>query len=284
MKPSFFCGWRRYLAFPLMVVPVLFANLSCVAADESELVEALLENIDSMGGQMTFVTKDGETIKITIEQQPSAGTCEENKETEASKNQESLSDYLPQLESIEDVFRTLGVWETAEGLYSQLGDWAQVAAELGYTHESMYAALRADNESRLHQAKSLGLITYEQYQYKVDLYGEKALKWVDKIFGDTGGGAPQLSDYLPVLNTPADAFEMLGLGEEATALHEQGLTWTQVAAELGYDMETMNAALQAKIQNQLHEAKSLGLITYEQYQAKVAHYNGQAEALLLEIF
>jgi hypothetical protein len=165
-----------------------------------------------------------------------------------------------------------------------LGDWAHVAAELGYNHENMYAALQADNENRLHQAKTKGLINYEQYQYKVGLYGEKALKWVNKIFGDAGEVTPQLSDYLPVLNSPADAFEMLGVGETASGWHEQGLTWAHIATELDYDMETMYAALQAKIQNQLHEAKSLGLITYEQYQAKVNHYYEQAEALLLEIF
>ena len=291
MKSTFFQGWRRFLAVLLMFVPMLFVNLSCGAADESEIIESLLENIESMGGEMTIVTKDGETIKVTIDQQPSASTCDENKETEEKKDQEkqsekqeSLSAYLPQLDCIEDVFRTLGVWESAEVLYDQLGNWAHVAAELGYNHENMYAALQADNESRLHQAKAKGLITYEQYQYKVGLYGEKALKWVNKIFGDTGGAAPQLSDYLPVLNSPADAFEMLGAGDEATAWHQQGHTWAHIAAELDYDMETMYAALQAKIQDQLHEAKSLGLITYEQYQAKVNHYCQQAETLLLEIF
>ena len=299
MKQNFFHGWRRFLVIPILIVPLLFANLSCVAADEAELINSLLDNLDSMGGEMTFVTKDGQTITITVNEQSSTETSVENKETEEEKNPEEekkeeeekkkenhgdLADYLPKLDSIEDVFRTLGVWEQADVLYDQLGNWAHIAAELGYSSENMYATLHTIIQSQLHQAKELGLINHEQYEYKVGLYTEKALKWVNKIFADTGEETPQLADYLPTLNGIEDVFRTLGVWEVAAAWHEEGYNWAHIAEELGYNMETLYGALQAVIQNQLHEAKSLGLISYEQYQAKLNHYCEKAELLVHEIF
>jgi hypothetical protein len=295
MKPTFFHGWRRLLVVPILVVPLLFTNLSCVTADEAELIESLLDNLDSMGGEMTFVTNDGKTITITVSQESTAGGAGENEEVkneeeeceEEEKCQEDygdLSGYLPKLDSIEDVFRTLGVWEQADVLYGLTGNWTHVAAELDYDHENMYAALETIITNQLHEAEELGLINQEQYEYKVGLYSEKALKWVNKIFADTGEGTPELADYLPILNSVEDVFKTLGVWEVAEAWREEGLTWAHIAEELGYNMESLNAALQAVIQNQLHEAKSLGLISYEQYQAKVNHYGEKAGILVNEIF
>ena len=298
MKHRFFHGWRKLLAIPILIVPLLFTNLSCVTADETELINSLLDNLDSMGGEMTFVTNDGKTITITVNQESTEGETEANTENEEEKNNEeecknqeenketngNLSDYLPKLDSIKDVFLTLGVWEQADVLYDQKGHWAHVAAELDYTQESMYAALETIIKNQLHQAKEQGLINHDQYEYKVGLYTEKAHKWVNKIFADTGEDAPVLGDYLPTLNSVEDVFKTLGVWDVAAAWHEEDHTWAHIAVELGYDMETMYGALQAKIQNQLHEAKVLGLISYEQYQAKINHYCEKAEILVHEIF
>ena len=296
MKPKFFHGWRKLLTIPILIIPLLFTNLSCVAADEAELINSLLDNLESMGGEMTFVTTDGQRITITIDEEPADGANQEQeaeeennkeeecKEEENKENHGDLSQYLPKLECKEDVFRMLGVWDQADVLYGQVGNWAHVAAELGYSHESMYAALETMIKNQLHEAKELGLINQEQYEYKVGLYTEKAMKWVNKIFADTGEPAPELSDYLPTLNTVEDVFKTLGVWEVASAWHEEGHTWAHIAEELGYNMETLYGALQAAIQNRLHEAKSLGLISYEQYQAKVNHYCEKAEALVHEIF
>ena len=304
MKQNFFYGWRRFLAIPILIIPLLFTNISCVATDEAELINSLLDNLDSMGGEMTFVTNDGQRITITVDQEPEAGADEEknseeekNKEEEECKEEEKkeeeekknesngdLADYLPKLDCIEDVFCTLGVWEQADVLYGLVGNWAHVAAELGYTHEGMYAALKEIIQHQLHQAKELDLINHDQYEYKVGLYCEKALKCVNKIFADTGNGTPDLEDYLPALNNIEDVFKMLDVWEVAADWHEAGYTWAHIAEELGYNMETLYTALQVAIQSQLHEAKSLGLISYEQYQAKVNHYCEKAEILVHEIF
>jgi hypothetical protein len=93
-----------------------------------------------------------------------------------------LSDYLPTLNCIEDVFQILGVWETAETLRDQDLTWTHIAEELGYNTDSMYAALYAIIEAHLHEAKTLGLITYEQYESKLANYSEKALRWINEIF------------------------------------------------------------------------------------------------------
>ena len=184
---------RKYLVFPLVLLPLLFTNISCVPADEAEVIENLLDNLESMGGEMSFVTKDGKIITVTISQEPAGGDDDPeeknsgNEDTGDSDNKNKdnlpeLGDYLRVLNCIEDVFKTLGVWEDAEILYDQVPNWRHVAEELGYDADSMYAALCTIIQHQLHEAKSLGLITYEQYQYKVGHYSDKALHWVNEIF------------------------------------------------------------------------------------------------------
>ena len=193
MKTELFQEWRKFLVIPLLIIPLLFTGFSCVAADEAELIESLLDNLDSMGGEMNFVTKDGKTITITVNQEPSTIAADENEECNEEKNTEEpeneekhnsseLSEYLPELNCIEDVFKALDIWESADVLYDQVQNWTHVAEELGYNHETMYAALKVKIQNQLHEAKVLGLISYEQYEYKVNHYNEKALKWVNEIF------------------------------------------------------------------------------------------------------
>ena len=298
----------KYLVFPLLVLPLLFTGFSCMPTDEAALAESLLDNLESMGGEMSFVTKDGKVINITVsqeavdaaedEQKKNEEECDDeknaDKEYEDEKNtdktgnkdnSDELSNYLPTLNCIEDVFKTLGVWETADVLYGEQPDWAHVAAELGYTEESMYAALHEIIKARLHEAKVKGLISYDQYEYKVELYGEKAHKWTNKIFAAAvNGDKPELAHYLPQLDSIEDVFKTLGVWETAADWHEAGHTWAHIAAELGYDMDSMYAALHTGIKNQLHEAKTLGLITYEQYEYKVNHYTDKALHWINEIF
>ena len=56
--------------------------------------------------------------------------------------------------------------------------------ELGLTAEIMYRELKDDIESRLHQAKVEGLISYEQYKEKLDYQYGEAFYWVNKIFSE----------------------------------------------------------------------------------------------------
>jgi len=287
---------RKYLVLPLLVLPLLFTNVSCVPADEADVIESLLDNVESLGGEMSFVTKDGRIITIHVSQEPTAAVnneeeeCNEDENTDEPGNNDNdncseLSDYLPTLNCIEDVFKTLGVWESADVLYDQLQNWAHVAEQLGYNADTMYAALQMIIQNQLQQAKAEGLINQEQYEYKVGLYGEKAMKWVNKIFaGEAGENNPELSHYLPTLNSIEDVFKTLGVWESADVLYGQLQNWAHVADELGYDMDSMYAALYVVIEAQLHEAKTLGLISYEQYENKVSHYSEKALNLIHEIF
>ena len=97
-------------------------------------------------------------------------------------NSKDLASMLPSLNSIEDVFKTLGVWDKASELYSNGLSWRHVAEELDLNEEIMYRELQGSIESSLHHAKELGLINYEQYKPKYEYYNELALKWVDEIF------------------------------------------------------------------------------------------------------
>ena len=287
---------RKYLVLPLLILPLLFTNLSCVPADEADVIESLLDNVESLGGEMSFVTKDGRIITINVSQEPTTAVnneeeeCDEDNNTDEPENNDDdncseLSDYLPTLNCIEDVFKTLGVWESAEIFHDQGLTWGHIAEELEYNADSMYAALQAIIQNQLQQAMVEDLINQEQYEYKVGLYGAKAMKWVNKIFaGEANEDAPQLSDYLPTLNSIEDVFRTLGVWESADVLYDQLQNWAHVADELGYDMDSMYAALYVIIEAQLHEAKTLGLISYEQYEYKVNHYSEKALHWINEIF
>ncbi len=287
---------RKYLVLPLLVLPLLFANVSCVPADEAEVIQSLFDNVASMGGEMSFVTNDGKVITITVNQEeaaaPAANEEEEyggddnsDKPENNNANCPQLSDYLPTLNCIEDVFKTLGAWDIAETLRAQGCTWAHIAEELDYNADSMYATLQQIIRIQLQQAVAEGLINQEQYEYKVGLYEEKAMKWTNKIFaGEDNGDAHQLSDYLPTLNCVEDVFRTLGVWESADVLYDQLQNWALVAEALGYDLNSMYAALYTIIEAQLHEAKTLGLISYEQYEYKLAHYSEKAQQWINEIF
>jgi hypothetical protein len=46
----------------------------------------------------------------------------------------------------------------------------------------MYAHLLEFNEEKLGQAFELGLIDKATLEYKIKLYGDQGLKWIEKIF------------------------------------------------------------------------------------------------------
>jgi hypothetical protein len=94
----------------------------------------------------------------------------------------NLADYLPVLNSIEDVFKTLGVWDKAYELQKQGYTWSKIAAELGYNKDSMYARILELNEDKLYKAKESGLIDQAMLDYKIKYYSDLARKWVEKIF------------------------------------------------------------------------------------------------------
>ena len=180
---------------------------------------------------------------------------------------------------LERIVETIGDPEAARDehrreLRKQGLSWSDVAAELGYNRESMYAELQEIIEQRLHHARELGLINQEKLEYKFKHYSELALKWTNKIFADSSvSGVKKLEDFLPSLNSKEDVFRTLGLWEDADILLDEGRSWSQVAMELGYTEEKMYAALQQICEESLHSAKVQGLITYEQYKNKLEYYN-----------
>ncbi len=54
----------KLLLFLTMVLLLLAPAVSCTSADTASLVESLLKNTE--GGQLTFVTSEGETVTVTI--------------------------------------------------------------------------------------------------------------------------------------------------------------------------------------------------------------------------
>lgn len=284
----------RIFIISFLTLMILLVPASCIPSDGASLLESLLENAD--GGKMTFVTKDGETVTVTITRETQA--AEESDATKSEKEPEEkctedkkqsdspeLADILPKLNCIEDVFRTLGVWEKADVMRDRGLTWSHIAAELGYNKDNMYARLQEIIEERLHQARDLGLLEQEKLEYKFKYYDELALKWVNKIFTESDKvDSPDLEEILPKLNSIEDVFKTLGVWEDAAALREKGLTWSHIAEEFSYNEDSMYAHLQGIIEERLHQAGELGLITQEQFEYKFKYYSELALKWVNKIF
>jgi orotate phosphoribosyltransferase-like protein len=285
---------KPFVASILLVVLLLPAS-SCISGAEGDLVESILANVDTIDGEAVFHTKDGRTVTITVsgesqednvnkDEKPTQ-TCEEEKEKQDNDTKENLADILPTVGSIEEIFKTLGVWEQASELHSKGLSWAHVSTELGFDSETMYRELQEDIESRIRYAKELGLINQEQYEHKTKNYGETALKYVNKIFADTAEPeSTDLAGLLPSFNSEEDVFDSLGLSEKANRLHESGLNWAEVATELDLTGDIMYRELKDNIEERLHLAKSKGLISYEEYKEKLDFYYAEALAWVNKIF
>ena len=140
----------------VLIAVLLLPTVSCISGAEGDLVESILANVDTVDGEAVFHTKDGRTITITVtgesqedtannEEEPTQ-TCDENKEKQDDNSKENLADILPKVDSIENIFKTLGVWEQACELHDKGLTWAHIAAELGFDSETMYRELQEEIE------------------------------------------------------------------------------------------------------------------------------------------
>jgi len=198
---------------------------------------------------------------------------------------EDLADILPSLDCIEDVFKTLGIWEDAAQLQKQGLTWSHIAEELGYDRDRMYRELEEITEERLYHARELELISQSQHEYKYIFFCEKAIKWTDKIFADTGTDSSEdLADILPSFDCIEDVFKTLGKWEDAIYLIKQGLTWSRIAEELGYDKIKMYHELEEIIEERLHHARELELISQDQLESKYNYFCEKAAKWINIIF
>jgi hypothetical protein len=110
--------------------------------------------------------------------------CTDTTNDEKPSTTSNINDILPSLNSIEDVFRVLGVLEDAIAFYEEDLTWEHIARELDYTADSMHLRLQDIGEEYLKAARDSGLITQEQLEYKFECFDELAMKWVKEIFGD----------------------------------------------------------------------------------------------------
>lgn len=279
----------------VLIAVLILPITSCISSADGDLVDSILANVDTVDGEAVFHTKDGRTVTITVtgesqedtvndEVKPTQ-TCDENKDKQVDDSKENLADILPKVDSIENIFKTLGVWEQACELHEKGLTWAHIAAELGFDSETMYRELQEEIELRIRHAKELGLINQEQYEYKIKHYSDTALKYVNKIFADTlEPEVTDLASFLPSFNSEEDVFTSLGLWEKANQLHQNGLSWAEVATELDLTEEIMYRELKDDIEERLHQAKSKGLISYEQYKERLDYYYMEAMAWVNKIF
>ena len=286
---------HRPFIIAILIAVLLLPTTSCISSAEGDLVDSILANVDTVDGEAVFHTKDGRTITITVtgeshedtankEEEPTQ-TCDEDKNKQVDDSKENLADILPKVDSIENVFKTLGVWEQVCELHDKGYTWGHIAAELGFDSDSMYQELREDIELRIRHAKELGLINQEQYEYKIKQYSETALKYVNKIFaGSTETTEVDSASLLASISSIEDVFQALGLWEKANQLHQNGLSWGEVATELDLPEEIIYRELKDDIEECLHQAKSKGLISYEQYKEKLDYYCMEALVWINKIF
>ncbi len=315
---------RVFVIFSIALV--LMGTSACQIPGDSELIEGILQNVDEINGEMTIVTKDGETITIKITKDTplsdeaggtdklevgSAVILETDKRNVVERRTETLkvadavttdvapntdtasTDILPALESIEDVFKTLGVWEKAVDLHERGLTWAHVAGELGYGEDRMHIHLREIAADRLERAVKAGLINKEQYERLFNHFDELAIKWTREIFSDikpttsTDGSLSTTtagSDILPSLESIEDVFKTLGAWEKAVDLHEIGLPWAHVAGELDYTEDSMYLHLREIAADRLEAAVREGRISKEEFERQLDHFEELAAKWTREIF
>ena len=184
--------------FFLLLSIILLFSVSCVPGNEAYFIDELLKNSDELGGEFTIVTNDGETVTITITKGTQAAETniininEKDRESKLLPDQVTnnstantdLTSVLPSLDSIEDVFKTLGVWEDASRLREKGLTWSHIARELGYGSDNMHIRLQDIIEEKLKLALREGLINQEQLETKFRYFNELAIKWVTKIFSE----------------------------------------------------------------------------------------------------
>ncbi|MFC1940892.1 hypothetical protein ACFLWL_00545 [Chloroflexota bacterium] len=187
---------HKLIVFALFLSILLLFLPSCAITDEDEtaLVERLLQKVGTVDGEITIVTKEGETVTITITKDTSSGSQADDNTKDQQLNLQvdkdssestGLVSILPSLECIEDVYKVLGVWEDAHTLREKGLNWSHVASELDYSEDTMYAQLQEIAEERLKDAKQSGLINQELLEKKFAYFSDINLKWVNKIFADT---------------------------------------------------------------------------------------------------
>jgi hypothetical protein len=286
----------RY-SFPAILVSfllILSSGCSIPTEDETEMLEDFLSKLGAVEGEITFTTKDGETVNIkvtkdSVDKKDSSYIKEESPE-DKNTGSTDLSEILPSLNSKEDVFKLLGVWEEAHALLEQGLTWSHTAEEVGYNCDTMYAGVVEIGERELHDAKVEGLNSYDQYASKLDYFSQLAEKWIKKIFADaappadTADTVADLAGILPPPDSFEDVFAYLGILEDALALRELGITWSHTAGELDYNADKMYSELRELAERELHDAKVDGLISYEQYQSMLAEFSETAMGWVQEIF
>jgi hypothetical protein len=92
---------------------------------------------------------------------------------------------LPSLQSIEDVFSTIGKWEKAVVQREKGLTWDQVARELGFGPDKMHSRLLDIAEEGVYAAKHAGCLTLGRAKELLNQFSYIAQDWVDEIFTDS---------------------------------------------------------------------------------------------------
>ncbi len=166
--------WKRAFAGVVLSLTAM-AGVACDATG-SEFLLALLAAGD-VDGQIELQTEDGRTVIVSI----AAGENDEEQPPTGPQGIEP-AEVLPPLESVEDVFRALGVWEEASELLEQGLRPSHVAEELGYTVESMEAQLLEGAKRMLNEARERGTLTGEKAEELFVAYQGLVWHWGDEIF------------------------------------------------------------------------------------------------------
>jgi hypothetical protein len=102
--------------------------------------------------------------------------------------------------------------------------------------------------------------------------------------GKDSSSPVNLSGILPSFERVEDVFEVLGVGKDAHILREKGLSWSHIAAELGYGEDMMHAELLEIAEWRLKDAMESGLITRETLEKKFAYFKEIALKWVDKIF
>ena len=191
--PSLRTVVRSSLVAPLTMLAVLPAS-ACIMPSEADALESILRSTDAVDGEITIVNQDGRRVTLKISTEDAAET--EGSETDTSgpdspSNEQVGKDggagsdgspcddldettLLPRLESIEDVFGTLGKWEKAVVLREEGLTWDHIARELGFGPDKMHIRLLDIAEESVYAAKHAGCLTLDRATELLNQFNQTA--------------------------------------------------------------------------------------------------------------
>ena len=248
---------RFSLVAPLLMLAVLPTS-ACSLPSEADALESILRSTDAVDGEITIVNQDGRKVTLKI-------STEDAAETEGSKTGTSDPD-SPSNEKVGEDWGADGCGESRQAAVE--GE----VAEIG--ENEITVECDADRRLTIRVTDST----------RITLAGDREVSLADLQVGVRVSICFDPATLLPSLQSIEDVFGTLGKWEKAVVQREKGLTWAQVARELGFEPDKMHISLLDIAEESVYAAKHAGCLTLDRAKELLGQFSPVAQGWVDEIF